>query len=181
MSTIGKKSGSPSTGGPPPFAGRSETGGGIGRNFPPTRGKSSARVEERAMAKRKSDKNQSIGRIVLGLYLMLIGSLILASTLGYDLPKEIWHWWPFLLIAGGGAKMIFGGREGLADGFWITLGGFYCWVSVWNLWGLSWGTAWPIFVVAGGLSMILEPWFGKAEVRLERKRGEEKEEVAGVD
>ena len=107
--------------------------------------------------------------------LMLIGGLILASTLGYDLPRGIWEYWPFLLIAGGGAKMLFGGRDGLADGFWMTLGGLYCWVSVWKLWGLTWGTAWPIFVVAGGLSMILEPWFGKSEACFDVKWGMKKE------
>ena len=115
----------------------------------------------------KSEQNKAIGRLVLGAYLMLIGGLILAANLGWDVPHGVWSYWPFLLIAGGGVKVIFGGRDGLSEGLWLLLAGLYCWVSVWNLWGLTWGTAWPIFVVAGGLSMILEPWLGKGRSCLE--------------
>ena len=42
------------------------------------------------------------------------------------------------------------------------------------MWGLSWGTAWPIFVIAGGLSMVLEPWFGSGKSCLGAKREKEK-------
>jgi hypothetical protein len=138
-------------------------------------------ILEGSMTKRaRSEKTKSIGRIVLGCYLILIGGLIFGRNLGVEIPHGIWSWWPFLLLAGGGAKMLFGGRDGLEEGFWMTLAGLYCWVSVWRLWGLSWGTAWPIFVIAGGLSMVLEPWFGNDEASVRTKREAEKNEVNHV-
>jgi len=96
--------------------------------------------------------------MVLGFYLILIGVLVFASNLGIEVPHGAWNYWPFLLIAGGGMRMIF--SRSFGDGLWLMLAGLYCWVCTWNLWGLTWSTAWPIFLVAGGLSMVLEPWFG---------------------
>jgi hypothetical protein len=103
------------------------------------------------------ERNAALGRIVLGAYLVLIGGLVLASNRGVEVRHGVWNYWPFLLIAGGAVKLIFGRGEALGEGFWILLAGLYCWVSVWNLWGLTWGTAWPIFLVAGGVSMALGP------------------------
>ena len=79
----------------------------------------------------KSERNKAVGRVVLGLYLILIGGLIFAANLGFEVQPAVWNYWPFLLIAGGGAKMLFGDREALSDGFWLLLAGLYCWVSVW--------------------------------------------------
>ena len=104
---------------------------------------------------RKRRRNSASGKLVLGIYLMAIGVLLLASNFGFEVPHGVWNYWPFLLIAGGGARLAFGGdREAWGEGFWLLLSGLYCWISVWNVWGLSWGTAWPIFVIAGGLSLV---------------------------
>lgn len=121
-------------------------------------------------------RNSTIGRTILGLYLILIGGLLFTSNLGFEIPRGIWSYWPFLLIAGGGAKLAFGGdRDSWGEGFWLMLSGLYCWISVWNLWGLSWGTAWPIFVVAGGLSMVLDNWLGGgSRNRCRKPDGEER-------
>ena len=130
--------------------------------------------------KEKSERSKAVGRLVLGLYLILIGGLIFASNMGFEVSHGVWNYWPFLLIAGGGVKMLFGDREALSEGFWLLLAGLYCWVSVWNLWGLTWGTAWPIFVVAGGLSMILEPWFGSGTSCFGSKRVSERKDADHV-
>ena len=99
---------------------------------------------------------EMVNRLIWGLFLIAIGATLLAVNLGWDLPHGAWNYWPFLVIAMGTAKMLFGGdREG--GGFWLILGGLYGWISIWNVGGLTWGTAWPIFVIAGGLSVILKP------------------------
>ena len=123
----------------------------------------------------RSRRRSSTGRLILGLYLMVIGVLLFSSNLGFEIPHGVWNYWPFLLIVGGGARIFFGGdRESWSEGFWLLLSGLYCWISVWNLWGLSWGTAWPIFVVAGGISLVLG---GRG--RRER-RDRERDEAAGA-
>lgn len=129
-----------------------------------------------------SERNKSIGRAVLGLYLILIGALLIASNLGFDIPQEVWSYWPFLVIGLGAAKLAFaaGDRDTVSSGIWLLLGGLYCWISVWGLWGLSWSTAWPIFVVAGGISMILDPWWSSRRCvspRAAGMSGKEKDHV----
>lgn len=103
---------------------------------------------------------ETLNRLIWGLFLIAIGGMLLAANLGVDLPHRVWNYWPFLLIAMGIARMLFvGGREGVSDGFWILLGGLYGWISIWHVGGLSWSTAWPIFVIAGGLSVLIRPAF----------------------
>ena len=106
-----------------------------------------------------SERSRATGRAVIGLYLILIGGLIFAENLGVDIRRGVWNYWPLLVVGMGAARIAFsaGDRETIGSGIWILLGGVYCWISVWNLWGLSWHTAWPIFVIAGGVSMILAP------------------------
>lgn len=101
-------------------------------------------------------------RLIWGLFLIAIGALLLAVNLGVELPHGVWNYWPFLVIAMGAAKMLFGGDlGGGGGGFWLVLGGLYGWISIWHVWGLTWGTAWPIFVIAGGLSVLLKPAFAR--------------------
>ena len=101
---------------------------------------------------------ETVNRLIWGLFLVAIGGMLLAANLGVDLPQRVWNYWPFLLITLGVARMLFvRDSESPGDGFWILLGGLYGWISLWNIGGLTWGTAWPIFVIAGGLSVLLKP------------------------
>lgn len=101
---------------------------------------------------------ETVNRLIWGFFLIAVGALLLAVNLGVSLPHGVWNYWPFLLIVMGAAKMIFT-RDGAicGDGLWLLLGGLYGWISIWHVWGLTWGTAWPIFVIAGGLSVLLKP------------------------
>ena len=123
------------------------------------------RTERRA----RRQRGRGAGKVVLGFYLMLIGALVFAANVGIDVPHGVWNYWPFLLIAGGGVRMIY--SRSFDEGYWLLLAGLYCWVSTWNLLGLTWGTAWPIFLVAGGLSMVLEPWLGDGRKRSDPASG----------
>jgi len=97
----------------------------------------------------------SAGRLVIGVYLLGLGVLLLMDNFGYDIPGELWSYWPFLLVGLGGVKLLWpASGEERASGFWVLTTGVYALVSVWNLFDLDWGSAWPIFLVAGGLSIV---------------------------
>lgn len=104
---------------------------------------------------------ETVNRLIWGLFLIALGGMLLAVNLGWELPHGVWNYWPFLLIALGVARMIF--RRASDDegggGFWLILAGLYGWICIWNVGGLTWRTAWPIFVIAGGLSVLLKPVF----------------------
>lgn len=100
---------------------------------------------------------ETVNRLIWGFFLIAVGAMLLAVNLGVELPHRVWNYWPFLLIAMGAAKMIFAREEAFGDGLWLVLAGLYGWISIWHVWGLSWTTAWPIFVIAGGISVLLRP------------------------
>jgi hypothetical protein len=103
---------------------------------------------------------ETVNRLIWGLFLVAIGGLLLAANLGVNLPHRVWNYWPFLLITLGVARMLLvRDHDSPGDGFWMLLAGLYGWISIWQIGGLTWGTAWPIFVIAGGLSVLLKPTF----------------------
>ena len=59
---------------------------------------------------------EMVNRLIWGLFLIAIGATLLAVNLGWEMPHGAWNYWPFLLIAMGTAKMLFGrDREGGVD------------------------------------------------------------------
>lgn len=114
------------------------------------------------MTRRETRRKGSAGRLVIGVFLLGLGALLLGDNLGYDIPGEVWNYWPFLLIGLGLVRMLWPGeRDERESGFWVLVAGLYCWISSWRLFGLHWGSAWPIFLLAGGLTMVLEGFGGR--------------------
>lgn len=97
------------------------------------------------------DGRRAATRLVFGVFLMLVGGLLIADNLGFDVPATVWSYWPFLLIALGAVKLLVGPGDGREGGFWMLLAGVYGWVSVFRVGGLSFGSAWPIFLLGAGL------------------------------
>jgi hypothetical protein len=141
------------TGAPPPFAGDRWRRARRLRKVRSATGESAGGRAE--MIETKERGWGSPGRLVIGVYLLAIGALLLASNLGYDVPGELWSYWPFLLLGLGAVKLLWPeSAEERAGGFWLVATGAYAWISIWNLFGLDWGSAWPLFLVAGGLAIV---------------------------
>lgn len=123
-------------------------------------------------------RNGNLNRLIWGFFLIALGAMLLAVNLGMVVPRSVLNYWPFLLIATGGAKLLFAndGKDS-GGGFWLVLAGLYGWISIWNLWGLNWATAWPIFVIAGGISVLMKPAFSRRGRRSESS-GEQTEQGA---
>lgn len=123
---------------------------------------------EQGMARR--DRRRTAARLVFGAFLMLIGGLLIADNLGFDVPVDVWSYWPFLLIALGVAKLALDEGEGRGGGYWLLVAGVYGWLSVFRIAGLHWGTAWPVFLLAAGLWIVIgRVVCGGAPPRLEEK------------
>lgn len=101
--------------------------------------------------KTANDGRRNATRLVFGAFLMLVGGLLLADNLGVDVPVSVWSYWPFLLIAMGAVKLALGPGDAREGGFWMVLAGLYGWVSVFRIAGLTWGSAWPIFLLGAGV------------------------------
>lgn len=103
----------------------------------------------------KPHRHAGRSRLVLGLFLLGLGALMLAVNLGYQVPLGWWRYFPVPLIALGLWGIAVPSRHlDRSGGIWLFATGVYCLVGVFGMFGLGWGTAWPIFVIAAGLSFL---------------------------
>lgn len=95
-------------------------------------------------------------RLVMGVFLLLLGGLLLAVNLGYGVPWGWWQYLPWLLVAFGVWGLAMPTRHlDRVGGVWMLATGLYFLIGLFDWWGLGWGGGWPIFVVAAGLGFIL--------------------------
>jgi peptidoglycan/LPS O-acetylase OafA/YrhL len=101
-------------------------------------------------------RHASRSRLVLGLFLLALGGLMLAINLGYQLPIAWWRYFPVPLMALGVWGLVMPSRHlDRSGGIWLLATGLYCLIGVFGFFGLGWGSAWPIFVIASGLSFLV--------------------------
>jgi hypothetical protein len=122
----------------------------------------------------QSPRSLRFGAVVAGVILLVLGGTVLLDPSGV-----MWlHTAPLLLI-GIGASMVLGSiarhdsvpdadakgavrpaceRTNYTGGLWLIGIGAWMLVSQNHLWGLSFATSWPLFVVFMGLMMIVRGW-----------------------
>jgi hypothetical protein len=99
---------------------------------------------------------KSRGRLTGGIILLLVGAIALAANLGIEVPHNWWSQWPWLLIALGGVQLAWpGGYRERLGGYWLIVVGAYGLINIYGVFGLDWGTSWPIFIIALGLRVML--------------------------
>jgi hypothetical protein len=87
---------------------------------------------------------------------MLLGGWLLAVNLGWSLPYSICKALPAIFIVAGVVGLSFPNRHiSRARGAWLIGVGLYLACGFFAVFGLSWGTAWPILMVGGGLALML--------------------------
>jgi hypothetical protein len=110
----------------------------------------------RSMKDESAHRQPRRSRLVMGIFLLVLGALLLAANLGYHLPWGWWRYLPGLLIAFGLWGLVAPNRHlDRVGGVWMLAAGLYCLCGIFGWWGLGWGSAWPIFVIAAGLGFIL--------------------------
>lgn len=107
--------------------------------------------------------------LVLGLFLLLIGGILLAANLGYGIPWSLLLYWPLLLMGVGILGLIAPNRHlRRSSGMWLFVSGLYCQIGMTHWFGLGWWNAWPLFVIAAGIDLI---FFKDEDKRHEASRG----------
>lgn len=96
------------------------------------------------------------GKFTTGLVLLAIGVLGFCDTLDIYDTRNLWRYWPLILIAIGLSNEIDALRARKSDGSFILLG-----VGVWmlfgtqHLFGLSVGNAMPVGIIVVGAGVLL--------------------------
>ena len=99
------------------------------------------------------------GQIVVGLIILAMGAMLLLDRLSPG-TYALRSWWPFVLIVMGAARVVetpdgsrhHGGKR--RSGVWLITVGLWGLVNEWRLFGLTYGTSWPLLVMASGALMV---------------------------
>lgn len=94
-------------------------------------------------------------RLVLGLFVVLVGVLLLLDNLGVTDIEDYWRWWPMILIAVGLARAAqSGGGAGRGSGLVIAAVGGLLLLDSLRVLQFDFWELWPLVVIGVGLSMI---------------------------
>ncbi len=104
---------------------------------------------------RRMERHSGEGRVWTGVFLLVIGGLALARSVGADVPDWLFSW-QMLVIAIG---LFIGVRKGFKDGGWfipVIIGGFF-WVNEFFLDGDLRRHIWPMILILIGAFFIFRP------------------------
>lgn len=95
------------------------------------------------------------GRMILGLFLMVVGILALLDNLYVIELGSLWRFWPLIIVVLGLNKLINTAtvRE-RGEGIWWIFLGLWLFVSIYHVFGLGFRDTWPMLLIAWGISML---------------------------
>lgn len=112
-------------------------------------------------------------QLMWGLVLICVGAAIFVDQMGWADVRSLWHYWPLLLVVIGVNKMIgYPTARDFSSGLWMMFMGIWLFAVFENLFGLTFRNSWPIFIIASGVSMIMEPFIKRRFAQNEEPRNE---------
>jgi predicted membrane protein len=103
--------------------------------------------------------------IVFGLILVTVGVLFLLRNFDVLYIRNIWQYWPLLLIAAGLSKVLWGRAEERTFGLVATfIGSVFLARTVFDV-DVNLGQLWPVILVIVGVSTVLRAMQGPRAVR----------------
>ena len=103
----------------------------------------------------------SAGKLVFGIVLFAVGVLAFVDSIDLWNPRELWRYWPLILIVLGVAKEADVLRTRRGDGGFILIAvGVWMLAATQHFLGLDYASAFPIGIAVAGLGMILHALLG---------------------
>jgi|GEM_PF-834144 len=119
----------------------------------------------------KVQRRLPLGKLMWGVILMTLGVLFTLHNTEYIDIGNIKQFWPFILIAMGIIRVIqpeFNRQR--SSGVWLLMIGSCFLIGSLGLFGLDYGSAWPLLIVAVGAGLI---WESLSRQQRREKSGEE--------
>ena len=98
-----------------------------------------------------------LDKLLWGVVLITVGTLFTLNNTEYIDISGVWQFWPLILIGMGIVRMVqpqASRRRG--SGLWMILIGSWLLIGTLGLFGLDYGSSWPLLIVAVGAGMIWE-------------------------
>jgi hypothetical protein len=108
-----------------------------------------------------NDKNSYYWRkqLMWGLLLIGLGGALLLDQLDILDIRDLWHYWPLILIVIGINKMIgYPTAQDFTSGLWICFIGIWLFANFEHLFGMTFRNSWPYLIIAWGITLVLKPF-----------------------
>ncbi len=101
-------------------------------------------------------------QVVWGLLLIVVGGAVLLDRLDVFDAGAFWHYWPLLLVVVGINQTIgYPSAREFGTGLWLVFIGLWLFAVMQNAFGLTWGNSWPLFLLAWGVKLVLDPFIAR--------------------
>jgi hypothetical protein len=112
----------------------------------------------------------SAGKLVFGIALLAVGILTFVDAIDVWEPRELWRYWPVILIVLGVSNEIDAIRTRKGDGGYILIAiGVWMLAATQGFLGLDYRSAFPLGVVVAGLGIIFHALLGVEGKKKEKK------------
>lgn len=116
------------------------------------------------------------GKFTTGLVLLIVGILSFCETLDVYDTRNLWQFWPVILIAIGLSNEIDALRARKSDGSFILLGiGAWMLVGTRHYFGLSVSNAMPVGIMVVGMAILLHAIVDRPEVLQQQENAHEQQ------
>ncbi len=101
-------------------------------------------------------------QLMWGVVLIGFGVAIFLDQMDLVEVRGLWHYTPLILVVMGINKMIgYPTPRHFTSGLRMVFIGLWVFACLDHAFGLTFGNSWPFFIIAAGVSMILEPFIKK--------------------
>jgi len=106
-----------------------------------------------------SDNNYTMRKqMIWGLVLVVVGLVFLLDQMDILDVRSLWHYWPLLVVVSGINQTIgYPSAREFRNGLWTVFIGLWLFAVFEHLLGLTFRNSWPLFILMGGLQMVLAP------------------------
>lgn len=95
------------------------------------------------------------GSAMVGIILIVIGSLFILQNLHVIYVGSVWSHWPIIFVIIGAVKITQSeNKKEFGEAVWWLFLGTWLYISIRNIYGLDFSDTWPALLVAWGISII---------------------------